>query len=153
MDYRERRREQARHKKLGTIVLFCSAFCGIVSGSLGAALIPIRIPFLPLVIAVVVGTSVFGGMKRSLGYDRRKASSQYLKGESMVEKALPTHLVTEAPVFDEPDGEVEVAVETAQLSTSEPALVSTGIVKCPHCQMKVVPKADGRCPSCQSQLP
>lgn len=131
MDYRERRREQARHKKLGTILLVSSAFCGIVSAWIFAFYIPIPFPFLPYVAGFFVATLVYGGLKQKLGYDRRKASTQHLKGSSSEQEILPTHLVSESPVFDQ--------------RASEPA----GSEECPGCHMKVVPKFNRTCPSCQ----
>lgn len=152
MDYRERRREQTRHKKLGTIVLVSATFCGIVSAWTVGAFIPIPIPFLPYVIGFFIAAGVYGGLKQRLGYDRRKASSQHLKGESAVESALPTRLVSEAPVFDDPDGEPVTRPATSEPSSSQPTRSSAGLVVCPRCQLKVVPTADGKCPSCQSPV-
>jgi len=152
MDYRERRREQARHKRLGTFILVISAFCGMLSGAVIGAFIPIPIPFAPLIIGVIIAGGIYGGLKQGLGYDRRKASTQYLKGQSADDETLPSHLIPEAPVFAD-DAEDSTGSPDVEQRTVSTAADNRSVVVCPHCGMKVVPKSDGRCPSCQSSIP
>lgn len=150
MDFRARKREQARHRKLGTFVLVSSAFCGLVATGVFGLFVPI--PFAPWIVGVFAAIAVHGVLKKAVGYDQRIASAQHLIGDPSSEAGLPSRLLPEPPVYDDGRGDPSEPPKFEEQPPSIPPVAAPTVVTCPRCRMKVVPKADGTCPSCQSAV-
>jgi len=52
----------------------------------------------------------------------------------------------------EPAEKTAAPKKTSKIKNGPSVQKVVGITVCPNCEMKVVPKSDGTCPSCQSKI-
>lgn len=101
MDYRARRLEQRKHKRLGCIILATAVLGGILASYIIMSVTWI-VRFVPLgnsiafyVLAVVIGGVIDRGLRRILGYQARKASLRHLKTDASADPIFPSPPPTE----------------------------------------------------------